>query len=176
MRVPRLRDALILIAATAASFVWLRYELLELQDYDPSLALTKRLSFVVLDAQHVVPACLGWWTLAVFVLGLLPPRRRFRRLARSPGWMASSAASLAIVLGFVWLLVVGKIQPFAIREGNVFVGFQNEISFAVIGAWLAMATSGRWRAEKGWIDRAGRALGLAWMATACSQVLYYALA
>jgi hypothetical protein len=34
---------------------------------------------------------------------------------------------------------------------------------AVAGAWLALALSGRWRPERDWLDRAGRALGVCWI-------------
>jgi hypothetical protein len=33
---------------------------------------------------------------------------------------------------------------------------------AVVGSWLALAISRRWRPERSWIDRAGRILGLYW--------------
>jgi hypothetical protein len=34
---------------------------------------------------------------------------------------------------------------------------------AVLGSWLALALSRRFRPERSWIDRAGRALGLYWV-------------
>ena len=36
--------------------------------------------------------------------------------------------------------------------------------FVVAGAWLLLALTGRWRAEKTWVDRLGRALGAVWVA------------
>ena len=35
---------------------------------------------------------------------------------------------------------------------------------AVAGAWLVLVVSGRWRPERGWIDRFGRVLGVLWLA------------
>ncbi len=37
------------------------------------------------------------------------------------------------------------------------------IGFAVIASWVALALARRWRSERGWIDRAGRAVGLLWI-------------
>ncbi len=34
----------------------------------------------------------------------------------------------------------------------------------MIGAWVCLWLSGRWAAEPSWIDRAGRVLGLFWIA------------
>jgi hypothetical protein len=39
-----------------------------------------------------------------------------------------------------------------------------QVGFAVGGAWLAMALSGRRRPESGWIDGLGRLVGVAWLA------------
>jgi hypothetical protein len=36
-------------------------------------------------------------------------------------------------------------------------------SCAVAAIWVALALSGRWRAEKSWIDRTGRLLGWYWI-------------
>ncbi len=36
--------------------------------------------------------------------------------------------------------------------------------FAVLAAWLTRFPGGRWRPEAHWVDRAGRALGLWWIA------------
>ena len=35
---------------------------------------------------------------------------------------------------------------------------------AVAVAWLTLALSGRWRPRPDWLDRAGRALGIFWLA------------
>jgi len=34
------------------------------------------------------------------------------------------------------------------------------------GAWLALAMAGRWRPERSWVDRLGRAIGVFWIASA----------
>ncbi len=35
----------------------------------------------------------------------------------------------------------------------------------VVLAWVVLAASRQWQAEPSWIDRAGRALGVLWIAT-----------
>jgi magnesium-transporting ATPase (P-type) len=38
--------------------------------------------------------------------------------------------------------------------------------FVIAGAWLALAVMGRWRPERSWIDRFGRAIGIFWIVAA----------
>ncbi|HEV3122830.1 MAG TPA: hypothetical protein VGY53_13040 [Isosphaeraceae bacterium] len=44
------------------------------------------------------------------------------------------------------------------------VSYTPEVSFAVMGSWLALALGRRWRAQPTWLDRAGRALAASWIA------------
>ena len=39
----------------------------------------------------------------------------------------------------------------------------DRVGLVVAGAWLILALSGRWRADPGWIDRLGCALGACWV-------------
>jgi hypothetical protein len=39
------------------------------------------------------------------------------------------------------------------------------VAFALAGAWLTLALSGRWRSAHDWVERLSRALGLAWFLT-----------
>jgi hypothetical protein len=43
-------------------------------------------------------------------------------------------------------------------------------SFAVIGAWLALALGRRFRPERSWVDRAGRVLGAYWVFLALTGI------
>lgn len=45
----------------------------------------------------------------------------------------------------------------------VVASFGTPAGFAVAATWAVLAASGRWRPEKSWIDRLGRALGLTWI-------------
>jgi hypothetical protein len=57
---------------------------------------------------------------------------------------------------------VGSIGPFGCH--GTFVASLAWPSGATVAAvWLVLATSGRWRPEKSWIDRLGRGLGVTWI-------------
>ena len=45
----------------------------------------------------------------------------------------------------------------------VVASFGTPAGYAVAATWVVLAASGRWRPEKSWVDRLGRALGLAWI-------------
>jgi hypothetical protein len=108
--------------------------------------------------------------LALIPIRLARPRPPWRRLARQPGFVACWAIAAVLALGLVEGLFRvafqggfkqwGGVWPFhALWElGVVFRG-----PFAVAAAWLALALAGRWSPEASWIDRLGRALGLAWV-------------
>jgi hypothetical protein len=44
--------------------------------------------------------------------------------------------------------------------------------FVVAGAWIALALAGRWRPERSWIDRLGRAIGVFWIAAAIHFLIF----
>ncbi len=94
-------------------------------------------------------------TPALFALRLRRPRPPLRALLRQPG----ALAGLAMVLGLFWgtgallWLFPGKVD--GITAAPTAVGG------AVAIAWIALAVSGRWKSEAGWVDRIGRILGCA---------------
>src|SRR5437764_9946698 len=107
---------------------------------------------------------LSIWTLAFFAMRFLPPRPRFRRLGRQPGFVACSAATLAIAFHVVGLVTVsyGVVDP--VGRGLIplpryfFEEFSGVVPYAVAGAWLTLALSGKWRAPADSVDRIGIAL------------------
>jgi hypothetical protein len=108
------------------------------------------------------------WMLAILLLRLRQPHPPRRQLARQPGLVACAAAMAGLLPGALWSLSVARFRgptwsrlPFPER----WFGLIDFVAPAVVGAWLALALGGRWRAERGWIDRAGRALGVFWVAT-----------
>jgi hypothetical protein len=112
----------------------------------------------------VVTSFLVPWTPTVVILRLRRPRPRLRALLIQPGMVACAVATLAIAIVALWavpLLARGSIY---VRRENLFSTFSPQVSFAVIGAWFAVAVSGRWRPERSWIDRAGRITGIVWIA------------
>jgi hypothetical protein len=88
------------------------------------------------------------FTPVIFVLRLLPPRPTPPDLARQPGLWATGGAIWGII-AIAWL------------------GFQSPVVVpgAVAAAWLVLIVTKRWVAEPSWIDRAGRAIGICWLAT-----------
>jgi hypothetical protein len=87
------------------------------------------------------------YTFTLLALRLLSPRPPAAELVRQPGlW-----ASVGVVLGVASMLTLRYFQP-AILPASVAL------------AWLGLALSGRWRAERSWIDQSGRALGACWLA------------
>jgi glucan phosphoethanolaminetransferase (alkaline phosphatase superfamily) len=118
----------------------------------------------VLSMMMTMPVAAAW-TLALVPLGLLRPRPRLRRLARQPGWMAACAFSLALAFSsvvFVGLVaVIGPTQSIALIDVSPLLA----IIFApAIGAtWLSLIVGRRWRPERSWLDRSGRALGVFWI-------------
>ncbi len=102
---------------------------------------------------------------AVIVMRLRRPRPRRGRLVDQPGFVACLAVMASLIPGLIWIATVYH-RPGFQRAG----GFQQAwvvtirwANTAVLGSWLALAFSRRWRPERSWIDRAGRALGLYWI-------------
>ena len=162
-------DGLILTAAIATTLAvltevpdWSHHVFLRgtFQGYlDPPLALR-----VALRATYVLIP----WTVAVFLIGLRHPRPGLRGLITRPGvaacgavtvWLGSKALLLA-------LMSVGVPQKRALVRDYLGDGLAlvSWAAPAVAGAWLVLALSGRWRPDRGWIDRSGRMLGASWLA------------
>jgi hypothetical protein len=112
------------------------------------------------------------WTLTLLLLEYLHYRPPLHRLARQPGF----AACLAVV---VVIVLVGSMN-FAFLEYRMddvplwpkvraylaltLTFNQGQCAAAVAIAWLTLALTGRWRPRPDWLDRAGRALGIFWLA------------
>jgi len=103
---------------------------------------------------------------ALLFIRLMRPRPPLARICRQPGFQASLAVCVRL------LLEVFSRFGLAWREGDVpaFVVFFNIASRTldlvgpvVATVWVALELSGRWRPEQSWIDRAGRLLGCAWI-------------
>jgi hypothetical protein len=135
-------------------------------------------------------------TPALLVARARRPRPRLERAAQQPGTMACAAALLAMILrpsqeAFSYVLdyltrATSAFQlpspPFrrltpaqTLSVGQIVQNITLEmfpfftapvVAVAVLVAWLVLWTNGRWRPERDWIDRAGRVLGVYWMALA----------
>jgi hypothetical protein len=112
---------------------------------------------------------LAGFTLAWLWLRMRPPRPARPRLWRQPGAVALGAAGAvlglealgcAILVGIVgW----GSVEDFLGSHAGPLLPLPGA---AVVGSWVTLAASRRWRAERSWVDRSGRALGAAWVVLA----------
>jgi hypothetical protein len=178
-------DAMIMVAALAVGLWvnrtdWLGFASLWYGDaYD---RIQRVLSLLT---PHVAAA-----TMALVAIRMRRPRPPLRRLLRSPGAVACTVASAAIVLIVCWAvsaLALGRgitfsqhieLLPYTGRghgrgggtrypfSGKLLTTYGDHVAFAVAGAWLSLLLAGRWRPERTWIDRAGRALGWIWLGLA----------
>lgn len=86
------------------------------------------------------------YTFTLLALRLLSPRPPAAELVRQPGLWASGG----VVLGVASMLALGYFQPLVLPA-------------SVALAWLGLVLCGRWRAERSWVDRAGRLVGACWL-------------
>jgi len=174
--VPRrftLIDAMVLIAATAIALVPIRIFLWESWHFPDELSAAE-IWRTGLDVNvNLIPLALTL-SFALSLLGMRKPRPNIRRVYRRPGMAACTAALVYAVLsvtGYVGFLY------FTNALGNVKFDSNNVITLwirigmqpmfllggAVASVWIVLWLSGVWRAERSWIDRAGRALGIYWI-------------
>jgi len=97
-------------------------------------------------------------SLAFLSVRLRRPRPPAEQLVRQPG-MVAVEAMWAGLLGSVILGGHGSAPALGILA----------LAVPVPAAWAALAWTGRWQPEPGWIDRFGRALGVWW----CQLVAFY---
>lgn len=105
------------------------------------------------------------WTVALIPLRLRAPRPPFRDIRRQPGLvMAIAVVSAGIFDDLLWTLL----RNFSGHGSSVSFVLQLlvepvEIAPWIAAGWIALAFSGGWRGEAGWIDRLGRLLGTLWI-------------
>jgi hypothetical protein len=97
-------DAMILVAATAAGFALLQQLLMLGFFFNPESVITRYVE-MARCANEVVFPFLSMWTLALFGMGLRQPRPPLRRLARQPGMAACAAASLALAVPLLAIVI-----------------------------------------------------------------------
>ncbi len=164
-------DAMILVAATAAGIALLRatgFGVKELQIWMSRPGITAGMrKFELIQYGLSVPLpCLTTWTFAFLIL---------RATATTTPHAAAfpSAGDHRMQCGRSSSIHRSRMVPSPslatrsrfIQLETVFVGYAQQVSFSVAGAWLTLALSGRWKSETSWIDRLGRALGFAWIVT-----------
>ena len=157
-------DVMILIVAAALATVLARdyftslYVVYKGKSVDRPIALAEGLSTCVASAI----------LLALIPIRLRRPRPGLRRLARQPGFVASCAVAAALAAGVAQGLILISFRTWGYKRGpwpfqQLWAIGAEKCFFAIAGAWLLLALSGRWRAEPGWIDRLGRLMGAVWI-------------
>jgi hypothetical protein len=160
-----LLDAMILVATTAFALAFSRAMHRSLPAFYFERTVIYRFFPYLVAATH-----------GQFALSFRRPRSSLRRRMTRPGTVAGVAAALALVAtaatttlqqltasGWTWInpAYLG-IWAANSREGP---------PFAVAFAWATLALGGRWRADRSWVDRLGRVLGLAWIALYVREVV-----
>ncbi len=162
-------DMMILVVASAAAMVILR-------PYMPGHFIALGwIPSISTDRWHLLRAW-AWldgpgscvvvpWMAALIAIRLRRPRPSRLRLAGQPGFVACVAVLVSLAPGLAWYAATRHRPGF-----QQTVGFQqawSEIlhwsSTAVVGSWIALALTRRWRPEPSWVDRMGRALGAYWV-------------
>jgi hypothetical protein len=107
---------------------------------------------LAIDLFDLLPRLLLPASLCLLFMRLLHPRPDRRALFTQPGWLASLAVIVGVLLipsaEFYFLVDLPQITP----------------SLMVALAWLALSASGNWRPERSWLGRAGRLVGALWIA------------
>ena len=157
----RLLDAMILIGAAACGLALAKWGYGEAftTPMPPYIRGLQVHGFVVFAAYPL--------TFAVVVLRLLRARPRRRRLCSQPGFVACSTvvivASFNLSIFSTHHFLLDADSNYKLRDVVISsLGF-SYTSPAVLAAWMLLAIGGRWRAERSWIDRLGRILGVFWL-------------
>jgi hypothetical protein len=168
-------DAMLLIAVTAVSLVLIRdyvhfldgRRITWLLPRDWRLASMWRWATVWSGVLAPLAVSLS---LAMWLLRLRKPRSKLRRLFRQPGMFATSAVVIDTSL-FLVKALFSQYYLYSTSTTPVLANFLLWImrlpwnGEVVAVAWLLLWASGSWRNEPSWIDRAGRALGVYWIAS-----------
>jgi hypothetical protein len=170
--------AAIALGAAGTRGVWFLVDLFVYTDRVLGLSL-------IATTFAVGPTLVGAWLLpltAGFVLiRLRRPRPGRVRLIFQPGMAAACAVGTACVFEFVGLLF--HFAPLLLRQigfdwtalrggpplvsvsafNNVVFALPLQCGYGIAVIWFVLWLSGLWRAEKSWIDRFGRVLGVLWI-------------
>ncbi len=193
----RVSDILLLVAATALGLAICKWKF-DFSDRDlgkiwiaiwsgSELGWYERLTLL---AHWFVSTCdpiLTAWCAGIVALRLVAPRPGRRRMWCQPGLVACAAALIPIgttigrMVIFMTVTVLNRPElttnlftPWGLKKLLIFT---NNLMIksahpgqAVFVAWILLWVGGRWHPEPSWIDRAGRALGIAWIV---AMLLYW---
>jgi hypothetical protein len=155
-------DAMVFTMATAVGLGLARAVVPELtsQPFKELFSSTDQASIVALAL--AVP-CIACWTLTLVGICLLRSGTpRWRRM-RQPGFVAGIALILSVTLGAIpWVMLLLN-GAGGIDGQDLVLLAPLQVGPAIMTAWSIHLLSRRWRPERSWIDRLGRALALTWL-------------
>ena len=109
--------------------------------------------------------------------GFADLRPSLRQISQQPGMIASSAVCLSVFIGAIVaiptiVLAFSKPVSYTHELENILVSVMSNahIAHSVAAAWMAQILTATWRAERGWIDQTGQALGIFWIGRFVAQV------
>jgi len=168
-------DAMVLIAAIALAFVPIRLVLVKYRGFPANLALADDARGLGLFVNEMLFHLAFTLSLALWLLRLRKPRPVLRRIFRQPGMAACTAALVSMIFILIRFMVSSVLSfefcsvmllawddPSSLLDR--WTGPMSWIGIAVAVAWMSLWLSGAWRSEPSWIDRAGRGLGIYWVA------------
>jgi hypothetical protein len=170
---------MVLVAATAIGFAWTR----SFWDFDTFNGWTEWLGAV----PDILVPLLMTSTLATAILHLLPPRPPARRLVLQPGAAACGAIAFTFTTECLRYLVFEfsrnrGIPWYLFRAGSglgrdLAGGAMGDVEYhyVVAAVWGLLILGRRCHPQPGWLDRAGRAVGLSWLLLALWYSSVYAI-
>ena len=177
--VPRkftLLDAMVLIAATAIAFVPMRFLPWEDWRLDLEWSAAQIVKVGMMADAILCPLALTLGP-ALWLLRLRRPRPGVTRVFRQPG-MAACTATIVNEMFFVTVTMVSLFLSYLTQTmPNLHMFYQFNLmiwlwvlpmcimGITISAVWIVLWMSGAWHGEPSWIDRAGRALGIYWVAS-----------
>ena len=155
----RISHLMLLVAATAFGIAGIR----NVDALMPAVQLARlNLPFLI---GHTSPLLI-FLSLGVLAATLLRPRLRLSEAFRQPGFVANWTASLFMSFFVLKLYLKHPHIPldFGLHHRSLSYSYVSACGSGVIVAWMTLAFAGSWRAEPSWIDRAGRVLGVFYIA------------
>jgi hypothetical protein len=176
-------DAMVLIAATAIPLLPLRLFMSGYSGLSSGSYLGQAVELGLIADALLCPLAMSL-SLALWALRLRQPRPDVPRVYRQPG-MAACTATLVFLAFFLTATLISLFLSYfagVAHSKHMFTQFNFVIwllivplclvGISVLAVWTVLWSIGAWRPEPSWIDRAGRVLGVYWVA---NSVIYGSL-
>lgn len=163
---PKLRDAAILVAATALGFALSRMSTASLNE--STFRENPFWIFVVMNwsgaSAYFIAPMFVMWSAAVVVMGLISPG--FSRIRQGPGWVGAVAVSIVVLTTSAAEIACRWLIPSNGRAmaADVLRNWDQTGSRVLAAAWVSLWLASAWHPSPAWPDRLGRWLGWAWIA------------